>query len=583
MYQNINKKLAEIFRNMSHIYDFLDDKFRSLAYQRASQILDDLPDDIRNYIQSEETHHLRGIGSGIEEKIEEFIKTGKINKYEELKKLIPTDFIELMEVQGFGPKTLKKINQELGINTKKELIKALKDGRVASLKGFGEKKVQSLLKALEVYESSQKRLLLWDALNIGKRLVENLKTLKEIKQIELAGSLRRKKETVGDIDILVACEGKDREKVLNYFITLEDVKEVIAKGDTKASVIIYEKNRQVDLRVLDPQEWGSGLQYFTGSKEHNVRFRDIAKSKGLKVSEYGVFDAKTGKKIAGEREEDVYRVVGLQWIPPEMREDRGEIELALEGKIPTLVELSDIKGDLHIHSTWTDGMNTIQEIVDHLLKHYNYQYISITDHSKAVRVAHGLDEEDILRYIEEIDGINKKLGFNLIKKGIEIDIMLDGSLDLPDEILSRLDWVVASIHTHFNRDNTDRVLKAMENPYVCVIGHPTGKTFGSREGYPISEEIIKVAKETNTALEINAQPTRMDLPDVWIRKCVENGVKLVISSDSHSLSNFAYMDIGVALARRGWAKKEDILNTRSWEEIENFKQIKRRRLGAKVK
>lgn len=579
MYQNINKELAKIFENMGNIYDFLEDKFRALAYHRAAQIVDSLPDDIRNLIQSGDIHHIRGIGSGIEEKIEEYIKTGKIRKYEDLKQLVPPDFLELMEVPGFGPKTLKRIHQELSISTKEELIKALKDGRVASLKGFGEKKVQNMLKGLELYEKTQKRLLLWEALQIGKMLLEKLKVLKEVKNVELAGSLRRRKETVGDIDILVACEEKDRQKVLDYFTSLEDVKEVIAKGDTKASVMIYEKDRQVDLRVLNPDEWGSGLQYFTGSKEHNVHFRDIAKSKGLKVSEYGVFDVKTGEKIAGKTEEEVYKAVGLQWIPPEMREDRGEIELALEGKMPKLVELSDIKGDLHIHSTWTDGINTIEEIAKFVLKNYKYEYIALTDHSKAVRVAHGLNEEDVLRYMEEIDKINKKLGINFIKKGVEVDILPDGSLDLPDEILSKLDWVVASIHTQFNRDNTDRIIKAMENPYVCVIGHPTGRTFGSREGYQLSEEILKVAKETNTALEINAQPTRMDLPDIWIKKAVEMGVKLVISTDSHSLSNFGYMEIGVSLARRGWAKKEDILNTYSWEEIERFKHNKRKKLG----
>lgn len=582
MYQNINRELAKIFENMAHIYEFLDDRFRSIAYQRAAQIIEDLPQDIRNYIQSGEIHHLRGIGSGIEEKIIEYIKTGKISKYEELKKSIPPDFLELMEVPGLGPKTLKRLYQELGIDTKEKLVQALKDGRIAKLKGFGEKKVQNILKGLELYEKSQKRLLLWEALNLGRDIVEKIRVLPQVKQIELAGSLRRRKETIGDIDILVACEEKDRQKIIDHFTALDMVKEVIAKGDTKASVIIFEKDRQVDLRVLNIDEWGSGLQYFTGSKEHNVHLRDIAKSKGLKVSEYGVFDAKTGEKIAGKTEEEVYRAVGMQWIPPEMREDRGEIELALEGKIPQLVQLSDIKGDLHMHSTWTDGINTIEEIAKFVLENFKYEYIAITDHSKAVRVAHGLDEDDILRYIEEIDKINKKLGFGFIKKGVEVDILSDGSLDLPDEILAKLDWVVASVHSQLSRDNTDRIIKAMENPYVCVIGHPTGRTFGSREGYPLSDEILKVAKETNTALEINAQPTRMDLPDIWIKKAVEAGVKLVISTDSHSLSNFAYMEIGVALARRGWAKKEDILNTKSWEEIEKFKQAKRIKFGVTV-
>jgi len=582
MYQNINKELAKIFNNMSHIYEFLDDKFRALAYARAAQIIEDLPDDIRNYVATGKINDIRGIGSHTVDKILEYIKTGKIQKYEELKKLIPEDFLELMEVPGFGPKTLKRIYEELGINNKKDLIEALKDGRVAKLKGFGEKKVQNMLKGLELYEASKNRLILWEALQIGETLLAKLKQLKEIKNIELAGSLRRRKETIGDIDILVSCDDKDRDKIINYFVNLEDVKEVLAKGDTRASVIIKEKDREVDLRVLKPEEWGSGLQYFTGSKEHNVHFREIAKQKGLKVSEYGVFDAKTEKRLAGATEEEVYEIVGMQWIPPEMREDRGEIELALKKNIPRLVELEDIKGDLHCHSTWTDGFNKIEEIAKFLLENYKYEYFAITDHSKAVKVAHGLTEEDVLKQIEEIDKINKKLGFEFIKKGIEVDIMLDGSLDLPDEILAKLDWVVASIHTHFNRDNTDRIIKAMENPYVCVIGHPTGRTIGVREGYPLSDEIFKVAKETSTALEINAQPLRMDLPDMMIKKAVEYGVKLVISTDSHSLGNFAYMKIGVANARRGWAKKEDILNTYSWNEIKKFIQAKRKKFGVKV-
>jgi len=582
MYLNINKEIAKIFRDMAHIYEFLDDKFRALAYQKAAQVLEDLPDDVRNYIALGKLSEIRGIGTHTQEKIIEYIKTGKIQKYEELKKLVPPDFLELMDVPGFGPKTLKRIYQELGISTKEELIKALKDGRVAKLKGFGPKKVENMLKGLELYEKSKERLLLWEALNIANTIVEKLKTLKEIKNIELAGSLRRKKETIGDIDILISCDDKDREKVIDFFINLEDVKEVLAKGDTKASVIIKEKDRQVDLRVLKPDEWGSGLQYFTGSKEHNVHLRDYAKSIGLKISEYGVFDAKTGEKIAGDTEESVYKAVGMQWIPPELREDRGEIEAALKNSLPKLVELSNIKGDFHCHSTWTDGFNTILEIGQYIKENFKYEYLVITDHSKAVRVAHGLTEDEVLKQIEEIDKVNKIIGYPLLKKGIEVDILLDGSLDLSDEILSKLDWVVASIHTHFNRDNTDRIIKAMENPYVNVIGHPTGRIFGTREGYQLSDEVFKVAKETGTALEINSQPLRMDLPDIMVKKAVDMGVKLVISSDSHSLSNFHYIQLGVYIARRGWAKKEDVINTLSWKEVEKFVKDKRKRFGVKT-
>ncbi len=586
MYRNINKEIANIFRKMAAIYEFLDDRFRAMAYQRAANIIEDLPDDIRHYLETGEIYKIRGIGPSIALKIEEYIKTGKIQKYEELKKLIPEDFLELVDLPGIGPKTLKRIYDELGISTKEELIKALKDGRVEKLSGFGPKKVENMLKALELYEISKRRIILWEALQLSKYLVNKLKQLKEIKKIEVAGSLRRRKETIGDIDILIVAQDQDRMKIMDYFTGFSEVKEILVKGPKKSSVImdIEGKERQVDVRIFKDEEWGAALQYFTGSKQHNVHMREIAKEKGLKVNEYGVFDAKTGEKIAGETEEGVYKAIGMDWIPPELREDRGEIEAALQHRLPELVELKDIKGDLHVHSTWTDGAYTIQQIIDYVKKHYKYEYIAITDHSKAVRVAHGLDEEKVLQEIEEINKLNKMIGFDFIKKGIEVDILYDGSLDLPDEILAQLDWVIASVHSYLNQDNTERIVKAMENPYVTAIGHPTGRIIGQRDPYPLDMDIImKVAKETGTALEINAQPSRMDLNDIWIRKAVEEGVMLVINTDSHNLGHFAYMEIGVAQARRGWATKKNILNTRSWKQVQEFINKKRKKLGAKIK
>jgi len=346
---------------------------------------------------------------------------------------------------------------------------------------------------------------LWDALQLSNYLLDKIKKLKEVKDAEVVGSVRRRKETIGDIDILVIAEDKDRMKIMDYFTSLEGIVKVLVKGPKKSSIVLKVdgNERQVDLRVFKKDEWGAALQYFTGSKQHNVHLREIAKEKGLKVNEYGVYKVDTNEKIAGETEEGVYESVGMQWVPPEMREDRGEIELALKHKIPKLVERKDIKGDLHVHSTWTDGANSIKDIVDFVRKKYKYEYIAMTDHSKAVRVAHGLDEQKLIEEINEINLINKMLGLDFIKKGIEVDILLD---------------------------------KAMENPYVTVIGHPTGRIIGSRDGYPVDmEQIIKVAKETGTALEINSQPRRMDLNDIWIRKCVEEGVPLVISTDSHNL------------------------------------------------
>ena len=583
---NINKDLANIFRQMGAMYEFLDDKFRALAYYRASNILEDLPDDIRNYAISGKLYSIKGIGSGIASKIDEYIQTGSIKKYEELKNRVPQEFIDLMDLTGIGPKTLKRIHDELGIKTKKDLIEALKDGRIERLKGFGRKKVEKMLKSLELYEISQKRIILWEALEISRYLVEKLKNkIPEIDRIEVAGSIRRRKETIGDIDILVSTEDnlEIREKIVQEFINLDEVSEILVKGDKKTSVIMKfdGRERQVDLRIFKNEEWGAALQYFTGSKQHNVHLREIGKEKGLKINEYGVFKVDTNEKIAGETEESVYKAVGLVWIPPEMREDRGEIELALKGKIPKLVELKDIRGDLHIHSTWSDGVNSIKDIVSFVKERYKYEYIVITDHSKSQRVAKGLDEERLLKEIEEVRLINKMLGLDFIKIGTEVDILLDGSLDLSDEILSQLDWVVASVHSHFSRNNTDRILKAMENPYVNAIGHITGRLIGIREGYKVNmEEILKKAKETGTALEINSQPRRMDIDEHWVKKCVEEDVKMVITTDSHSLGNFAYMEIGVAIARRGWATKDNILNTGSWEDIKKFVNGKRKKLGA---
>ncbi len=580
---NINKDLADIFYKMAAIYDFKGETFRARAYERAAHIIEDLPEDIRHYIEEGKLQNIRGIGSGIASKIEEYVKTGKISKYEELKKEIPEDFIELIDFPGIGAKSLKRISEELGITTKDELIEALKDGRVAKLKGFGEKKVENMLKALKMYEIANKRMLLWHALELANHIVDQLKQLKEVNKIEVAGSIRRRKATIGDIDILVSAKDEDRNKIMDYFANLPEVKEVLVKGDKKTSVIIKTnsgRERQVDLRIFRDDEWGAALQYFTGSKQHNVKVRNLAKEKGLKLNEYGVFKVDTNEKIAGKTEEEVYNAIGLPYIVPELREDRGEVEAALEGKLPKLVELSDIKGDMHVHSNWSDGFNSLDEIANFVKNKYNYEYIVITDHSKSQRVAHGLDEERLIKEIEEIRKLNQMLGFDFIKIGSEVDILLDGSLDFSDDVLSKLDFVVASVHSHFNRDNTDRILKAMENPYVNVIGHPTGRLIGIREGYPVDlEAVIKKAKETGTALEINAQPLRMDLDDIWIRRAVDEGVMLTISTDSHNLGSFEYMKQGVWLARRGWATKENILNTRSWEDVKKFVNEKRKKLG----
>jgi DNA polymerase (family 10) len=575
----VNKELGKIFKDMSHVYQYKNGKqrFRALAYEKASRIINDLQDDITTYTKKDQLEELPGVGSSIAEKINEYIKTGKIKKFESLKKTVPIDMLELMNIAGFGPRSLKLIHQRLKINSRDEVIKALLDGRISELKGFGKKKVDNMLRSLKLHKTVEDRMLLWHAMEAGNKVLNEFRKMKEVKEAELAGSLRRKKETIGDIDILISSDEKNRKKIITKFVSLPFTKEVLAKGDTKASVILKDFNKQVDVRIINPDEWGSALLYFTGSKEHNVQLRTIAREKGYKISEYGLFDAKTDKRIAGSTEEEIYNKLGFEWIPPEMREHAGELDLAAEKKIPGLVMLDDIKGDLQMHSSWSDGTMDIADLARFVSEHYPYDYIVLTDHSKSVRVAGGMNEQQFREQIKEIRSVNNKLKKDFIKAGAEVDIMPDGSLDLKDELLEQLDWVCASIHYGFKHDNTERIIAACQNKFVNCIGHPTGRIIGQREAYPVNwEKVFSIAKQTGTAFEINCQADRMDLNDELARVAREHGVKLVISTDSHQQSQFAFMQLGVFIARRAWCTKKEILNTASWAEIKKFVDRKRK-------
>lgn len=577
--ERTNKELAAIFHDMATIYRYLgnEDRFRVLAYEKASRIIGGMQEDISDYAKSDTLKEIPGIGEGISEKIQEYLHTGKIKKYEELKKEVPHNIMEMMEITGFGPQSLKKIHSELNIDNKEDLIKALQDGSIAHIKGFGQKKVENMLRGLKLHKTIEDKMLLWNALEIGEDIVAQLKRLPEVKQAELAGSLRRKKETIGDIDILVSCAEKNRKKIVDFFTGEALARRVLAKGDTKASIIQKNSGRQVDLRIVNENDWGAALQYFTGSKEHNVHLRTIARDKGYKISEYGIFTIKNERRVAGKTEEEIYKTLGFQIMPPEMREDKGEIELSARGKIPKLVSVKDICGDLHMHTNWSDGARSIEELANYVLKNLPYEYMVITDHSKSTRIAGGMDDKQVLKQIKEIDRVNKKLGRDFIKKGIEVDILADGKLDLSDEILSQLDWVTASVHNNFKGDNTDRIIKACNNPYVSCIGHPTGRLIGSREPYKVNmEKVLKEAKSTGTALEINSQPQRMDLNDEMAKAAREKGIKLVITTDSHDIGQFAFIELGVSIARRAWCTADDILNTRSWSEIEKLQYKKRK-------
>lgn len=570
---------------MGSIYNYLgaDERFRALAYSKAANVIEGLDKDIRECIKKEELEEIPGIGEGIAGKIREYIRTGKIRKYEELKRKVPHELLELMNISGFGPKSLKKIHDELKINTKEKLIEAIENGSIMKLSGFGTKKVENMKRGLKLHKQSEERITLWRAMEIWNSICEKLKRIKEVIQMEVAGSIRRRKETIGDIDILISCKSKDRKKIVDEFISLKGVKTLLARGLTRASIVLEDANRQVDLRLVNEEEWGAAMLYFTGSKEHNIVLRTLAKKKGYKINEYGVFRLKYNKRIAGKSELEIYKLFGFSYIPPEMRECKGELELAARNEIPELITLDNIKGDMQMHSDWSDGSMNIEELAKFVLKNYRYDYIVLTDHSKSERIAGGMNENEFLKQIKKIDSINQKLGVEFIKKGVEVDILSDGKLDLDDKLLSQMDWVCASIHSGFKSDNTDRLINACNNPFVNCIGHPMGRLIGKREAYPVDwERVFKIASATGTVLEINAQPERMDLNDELARQARDAGVMLSISTDAHAAPQFGFMALGVFVARRAWCTAKDVLNTRSWKEIETMVKAKRKIKPKKV-
>jgi DNA polymerase (family 10) len=561
-----NKELADLFEKMADILEFKgENPFKISAYRKASRIIGDLTQDIEEIAESGKLKDIPGIGEGMAQKVVEYLKTGKISKFEEVKKGVPDELIAIMDVPGMGPKTLSMLHKEKGISNFSQLEKALEDGSLLGLFGMGEKKIENIKRGIQLLKQSKGRMNLGLAFPIAKRIVETLRQKTGSKKIEWAGSLRRMKENIGDIDILAT--GPDKEKIIHAFTHLPEVNEVLASGETKASVIA-EGGTQIDLRVVEEDSYGAALQYFTGSKGHNIHLRGIAKAKGIKINEYGVF--KGNKKIAGKEEKDVYRSLGMDWIEPELREDRGEIEAAQEKRLPKLVQESEIKGDLHVHSKWSDGTSEIEEIAQAAQKR-GYQYVAICDHSKSLWIAHGLDESRLMKQIEKIDRINEKLkGFQILK-GTEVDILTDGKLDFSEKILEKLDIVVAAVHSGFKQDKgkmTKRIIRALENPFVNMIAHPSGRLLGARNPYEVEmDELMEAAKRYRKALEINAYFERLDLDDVHCRKAKEMGIRVGIGTDAHHLDQMWMMSLGVAVARRGWLETNDVLNTLSLKEI----------------
>jgi len=563
-----NEELARMFDQMASALEFKgENPYRIVAYRKAARALAELPEDVEELWRRGALQAVPGIGQSIAAHIGEYLKTGHMKRYQEAMRGVPEGLLPLLAVPNLGPKTLALAHRQLGVRDLDGLRQALEEGSLERLPGMGRKKVERILQGLRLYEQSLQRTPLGQALPLVERLIAELRQRTGVDQMEPAGSLRRGRETVGDIDILAA----GPPEMIQEFIRLRPVREVLAAGDTKASVMV-EGDIQVDLRVIPEASYGAALQYFTGSKSHNIKLRTIAKARGLKISEYGVFQGE--RCLASRREEEVYAVLGLPLIPPELREDRGEIEAAQQGVLPCLVRTEDVQGDLHVHSNWSDGVSTLEEIARKAHR-LGYRYVAICDHSQSVRYAGGLSVERLQRRNEEIRRLNERQEVVLLC-GTEVDILQDGGLDYPEEVLRELDFVVAAVHSGFRRHVTERIIAAMENPYVDVIAHPSGRLISSREGYEVNlERVLEAAARTGTALEINASPDRLDLDDLNARRAKELGVKLCLGTDAHGVGMMDWMRLGVTVARRAWLEPADLLNCLPPEEL--LRGRKRRR------
>jgi len=557
-------KNADVARFLEEIADMLEMKgetpFKVRAYRDAARRIEGLRENVATLVEENRLTEIRGIGPSIAAKISEFVKTGRSSYLEDLAREFPKGMAELLEIPGVGAKKARLFYEKLGISTVEQLEEAARSHRLMQLPGIQEKTEQNVLQGIQRLKQVKGRMLLGTALPAAEEIIRELRTHPAAEQVEVGGSIRRMKETIGDIDILAASDKP--EEVINAFVSLSPVKSVLAKGSTKASVLT-EANLQIDLRVVSPDQWGAALQYFTGSKDHNIQLRTIAENRGLRINEYGVFRTDTNERIAGSTEEEVYRTLGMEWIPPEIRESSGEIEAAMENRLPHLVEIGDIRGDMHAHTNWSDGSDTIEAMAE-AARALGYEYLTISDHSISMTFIKGLTVERIREQRRIIDRLNEHFeGFRLLH-GIEVNIRSDGTLDYPDEILAEFDVVTASIHGGLGQSReqiTQRMLSAIHNPHVDILGHPSGRLINKREPSEFdAEAVFTAAAETGTVLEVNAQPDRLDLRDADVRTAIESGATIAIDSDAHSTAQLELIRYGVATARRGWAEAQHVLN-----------------------
>ena len=604
-----NQEIANIFYQIAIYLEMDNISFKPQAYEKAGLALEGLNENIEDIYKKggeKELKKIPGVGENIAQKIIEYLKNGKIKEYEKYYHKMPVNIEELIQVEGIGPKMIQALYKNLKITNLENLEKAAQQGKLRKLPNFGVKTEQNILQSIEFLKRSQGRFLLSEALFLAEDIILQLKKVKEIDKIVYAGSLRRMKETIGDIDLLAtvqpsfakpACRqgraSEGRRKVMDAFVNLDGIIKVWDYGLTKSSVR-FDKKIDADLRVVADDEFGSALQYFTGSKDHNIKTRKLAMEKNLKLNEYGLFKkiknqkskikitnqkskiikVKTEwKRIAGVSEEEIYQTIGLPYIEPELREDRGEIEAALKDELPNIIGYDEIKGDLHCHSDWDGGENSLEEMAE-AAKFLGYEYLGISDHTKFLRIENGLDEKQLLIQHKAIEKLNAKLKNFRILHGCETNILNDGSLDIDDKVLAQLDYVIAGVHSNMKitrEEMTQRIIKAMKNPYVKIISHPTGRLINRRDEYQLDiEKIIETARETSTALEINSFPSRLDLNDKNIRKAIEKRVKLIINTDAHHRDHLQFMRFGIGQARRGWATKEDIINTWPLEKLLKF-------------
>ncbi|MDP3792638.1 MAG: DNA polymerase/3'-5' exonuclease PolX [bacterium] len=587
-----NNELSKIFREIAVFLEIKGVAFKPQAFEKVASVLDSLEEDVSTIYQKgglKALENIPGVGSGIAERMEEYIKTGHIKDHDKLKKELPVDIEDLRLVEGVGPKMILKLYKKLGIKNLEQLEKAAKEGKISKVPGLGVKTEEKILKGISFVKSSSGRLVLGFNMPVFRSILDKIKNVEGVKTAEFAGSVRRMQETVGDLDILVISSKPSR--VMDFFVSMPEVEAVHERGETRSSVRL-KMGIDADLRVLPPESFGAALQYFTGDKYHNVQLREIAIKQGYKLNEYGLFKvASSSRSLAsgtlsrskasgiGRTEEEIYDKLGFELMPPEIRTNHGELEAARTGKLPKLIGYGNLKGDLQVQTDWTDGEHSIKEMAE-AAKKIGLEYILITDHTKSLAMTGGSDEKRLLKQMAAIDEVNREFKGSTrlpdgqefkILKGAEVNIMKEGSLDIDDETLAKLDVVGAAVHSLFNLsedEQTKRIIRAMENPNVDIIFHPTGRIINKRPAYPVNvEELLRTAKRTKTVLEIDAFPDRLDLKDEYIRKGVEMGVKFSIDSDAHSVHHFQYLEYGIAQARRGWAEAKDVINTCSWEEM----------------